>query len=183
MAAPLLAHPWAKVLASDTQILHNFHCIAILTRTGDSEGCSSLTRRMKQSAVLLRVPFGLFRLFSTWTNRVQCQEKRILQFQNPLVRLEARCSASINGISLCGLGGQKLYNGENAAFWVKCGPILELLRTWVIIFIKIQKFFKITVHDSSCMHWLYCLFPEHHQSIHSILPAVSLRSCLCVTFN
>jgi len=54
-------------------------------------------------------------VFSTWTSRVQCQEKRILQFQNPLARLEARCSASINGISLGGLGGQKLYNGENAA--------------------------------------------------------------------
>ena len=33
------------------------------------------------------------------------------------------------------------------------------------------------------MHWLYCSFPEHHQSIHSILPAVSPRSGLCVTFN
>ena len=99
-----------------TQILHDFHCIVILPWTGDSEGCSSFARRMKQSAVLLRVPFGLFRLFSTWTSRVQCQEKRISQFQNPLARLEARCSASINGISLCGLGAQKLYNGENAAF-------------------------------------------------------------------
>ena len=30
-------------------------------------------------------------------------------------------SASINEISLCGLGGQKIYNGENETFWVKCG--------------------------------------------------------------
>ena len=69
MAAALLARlamsSMSKGPASDTQILHHFHCIAILTRTEDSEGCSSLARRVKQSAVLLRVPFELFRLFST----------------------------------------------------------------------------------------------------------------------
>ena len=38
----------------------------------------------------------------------------------------ARHSASINGISLCGLGGQKLYNEENETFWVKCGLNADL---------------------------------------------------------
>ena len=120
-------------------------------------------------------------VFSTWTSRVQCQEKRISQFQNPLARLEARCSASINGISLCGLGGQKLYNGENAAFWVKCGPILELLRTWVIIFIKIRKFFKIIVHDSS-FHALVVLLVSRASPKHSLHPASCFPAQLLVCY-
>ena len=126
-------------------------------------------------------------MFSTWTSHVQCQEKRISQFQNPLASLEARCSASINGISLCGLGGQKLYNGENAAFWVKCGlnadPFLGFCGRESLFSLKFKSSLKSQSMIVHFMHWLYCLFPEHHQSIHSILPAVSLRSCLCVTFN
>ena len=38
-------------------------------------------------------------------------------------------STSENGILFSRLGGQKPYNGENAASWVKCAPLSELLRT------------------------------------------------------
>ena len=47
-----------------------------------------------------------------------------------------------------------------------------LLKVFTTLHILRQKF----------MHWLYC-FLEHRQSIHPILPAVSLDSYLCVTFN
>ena len=38
-------------------------------------------------------------------------------------------STSENGILFSRLGGQKLYNGENAASWVKCAILSELLRS------------------------------------------------------
>ena len=67
MAAPLLARLAKSSMSKGPGVLYTnfspFSLFSIFTRSGDSEGCSSLARRMKQSAVLLRLTFGLFRLF------------------------------------------------------------------------------------------------------------------------
>ena len=60
MAAPLLARLAKSSMSKGPCAIFIALPFSIFTRSGDSEGCSSLARRMKQSAVLLRLTFRLF---------------------------------------------------------------------------------------------------------------------------
>ena len=63
----------------------------------------------------------------------------------------------------------------------KCRPVFGILRTWVVIFIKIQKFFKITVHDSS-FHALVVLLVSRASPKHSLHPASCFPAQLLVCY-
>ena len=53
----------------------------------------------------------------------------VLWFNQQILSLVIRYSASINGILQCALGGQKLYNGgeKKETFWVECGLNADLV--------------------------------------------------------
>ena len=105
-------------------------------------------------------------------------------------------SGTINGILQCGLGGQKLYNGEKKTFWVKwglnadpfqsfCGLISRYSHQNSTRSLKSAYLRHFTFCDkSACVHYGRTgVYNDDHQSFHPILPCVSLSSCLFVTFN
>ena len=103
---------------------------------------------------------------------------------------KAICSASINGIWQCGLGGQKLYNGKKrdllSRMRPKCGPNLELLQTPSCYFHKnAMKSLKSTFCDKSAMLFIIegMLYKPISQYMHALIIVLTLIDILSPFFT
>ena len=72
--------------------------------------------QLSSKRIRTRIPLGCYRFTSF------AELWKVLT-QTPLCDIFFLWSTrySVNGILQCGLGGQKIYNGEKKTFWVKCG--------------------------------------------------------------